>query len=656
MSWWTKNNIRMIQNNLRDIDVNMDIDKYVDTLVEFGANTCMVGCGGITAFYPTELDFHVRNPYMKGDFFGSLLKKCHEKGIRVIARFDFSKTHIKLYEKHKDWYARSIKGEPVIYNDTVATCINGDYQQKCSLAILEEVIRKYPVDGIFFNMFGYQTRDYSNNYIGICQCENCKTRFKEYSGMELPTVEDENDIAFRKYQAFKQYTIDDLLYKINSFVKSLNKNVAVCTYNHKGVDLVRNESNSAVDRPYPFWLYESQNNVSTVRGSFENLISSNCVINAVDIFYRFMGVSKHLNSIRLYGEMASGGGLDWCIIGSFEGYPDRSNFESTKEIFRFHKKYEKYFGNFKSIAKILLVNPSPFNIHNIAMQEYLGIFKMLKEEHLLFDVVELDQLDQIADSIKNYEIIILPGIRQISSQKFLQAIRDSNVCVVATGMTMKENADELKELFGIKLRDKLENIRSAYLLTEPKEIFSSFLDQDWVYVDKEYYYMDTEDKNLTILPLISPSRFGPPERCYGHQQTNQGSISIKDNRMIYYPWQVGSLYYHHGYEEFKYLLIDVINHVRPIDNGFTTNAPKCVEVFFDKCGENRYILQMINLSGFNGTTFFEPIPIHGIEVNLTELNPKKVYELNKEGIKSMPNNKCIKLPELTEYICIIIEV
>ena len=50
MGWWTEKRFRMIQNNLRDIDACMDIDKYVETLRSFHANVCMVGCGGITAF------------------------------------------------------------------------------------------------------------------------------------------------------------------------------------------------------------------------------------------------------------------------------------------------------------------------------------------------------------------------------------------------------------------------------------------------------------------------------------------------------------------------------------------------------------------------------------------------------------------------------
>lgn len=655
MSWWTENQIRMIQNNLRDVDARMDIDQYVNTLLEFGANTCMVGCGGITAFYPTELACQIPNPYMEGDFFGTLIKKCHENGIRVIARFDFSKTNISLYEDNKDWYTVSIHGNPVIYNDTVATCVNGRYQQEHSLEILEEVIQKYPVDGVFFNMFGYQTRDYSDNYTGICQCESCKSRFKTYSGMELPSVEDREDRAYQIYQTFKQYTVDELLDKIKGTVKRLNPDVSVCTYNHKGVDLVRNESNSAVDRPYPFWLYASENNVSVVRSSFQDLISSNCVINAVDIYYRFMGVSKYLNAIRLYGEMAAGGGLDWCIIGSFAEYPDRSNFASTKEVFQFHKRYEEYFKKLRSQAKILLVNPSPFHAHSKEMQEYLGIFKMLKEEHRLFDAVDMRQLDEVLDTKDQYEVVILPGIRKVSTQ-ILRKLQTKRICVVATGLALQEETDVLKEFFGVTLGEKLDKIRSAYLLTEPKEVFAHFPDRDWVYVDKEYRAMVAEDENESILPLIAPSRYGPPERCYGHVKTEQASVSVKNNRWIYYPWQVGSLYCHHGYEDFKYLLLDVLNYVRPIEECLTTNAPKAVEIFLDHCGENRYLLQLLNLSGFNGTTVYEPIPIHDIEVTLHGVEPQRIYVLGQNGITNIAADSSIKIPRLDQYMGIVIEM
>lgn len=505
MTWWIDKPFRMIQNNLRDVDASMDIDKYVDTLKEFHANVCMVGCGGITSFYPTKLPYQQPSPYMKGDFMGRLVEKCHKNNIRVIARFDFSKTNIKFKEQLADCYSVSIYGTPILYNDTIATCVNGRYQQELSMKILEEVITRYPVDGVFFNMFGYQTWDYSGNYMGICQCESCKRRFKEFSGYNLPTIEDEQDAVFRKYQQFRSFTTGELVEKIYSFVKKLNPQVAVCTYSSKGVDLVRNESNSAVDRPLPFWTMASENNVDIIRGTFADKYSSNCCINAVDIFYRFQGVSPQLNALRLYGAMASGGNLDWCIIGGFETYPDRKNFESVKEIFAFHEANEQMFAHLTSCAKVLLINPQ--GEKSGSGKEYLGIYKMLKEEHILFDVIDLREREILEQKVCDYQTIILPAVSALE-ESTLKALKDSGAVIIGTAAALSENGAE--EIFGCILLSKIERIRSSYMLTEPKEIFTSFADRDWVYLDKEAYFMEPDKENQNYLPFVRPSMYGPP--------------------------------------------------------------------------------------------------------------------------------------------------
>lgn len=649
MAWWLGNRMRMIQNNLRDIDAQMDIDYEVQKLKEFGANVLQAGCGGITSFFPSELDCQRPNPYLKGDFFGELTQKCHENDIRVIARFDFSKTHECFYEAHKDeWYVKSIHGGPIRYHDTVATCVNGKYQQECSHEILKEALGRYPLDGVFFNMFGYIDRDYSGNYTGICQCDSCRKRFKDAYGHELPVKEEPGAPLYQMYKKFQMEIIEELLGKIRETVKSFGPDIAVSAYHHHGVDIIRNESNSAVDRPYPFWVYQSSLNVSEVEGSFEDKVSSNCFINAVDIPYRFMGVSKSLGQIRLYENIASGSGLDWCIIGSFEDYPDRENFEAVKKIFHFHRKYESYFGNFSSQAKILLVNPSPFYQRSIS-PEFLGFFKMLKEEHRLFRVVEQAALDQAADQLDRYDVVIIPGIPKTESGKFERALETAEARIVATGLSFEQQPEILKSLFGVELGEILRPVRGAYMKTEPKRVFKNFADRDWVYLDREFRCIKTEPENENILPLVNPARYGPPERCFGHTVSGEYCVFIKDGRAVYFPWQPGQLYYFHGYEDFKYLLLNTIDHVAQNNNPFITNAPKNVEVFCDWCAENTYLVQFINLSGFNGTTFFEPNPIHNIEISFPGLKPKEVFELRSDDIQAMPVQNSIHIEKLREY-------
>ena len=91
---------------------------------------------------------------------------CHAADIRVIARTDFSKVRRPIFEAHPEWAYRTKAGEIVDYNGDVHCCICGDYQQRYALEIIREVLTKLPFDGIFFNMGGFQTRDYSGNTYG----------------------------------------------------------------------------------------------------------------------------------------------------------------------------------------------------------------------------------------------------------------------------------------------------------------------------------------------------------------------------------------------------------------------------------------------------------------------------------------------------------
>ncbi len=634
MAWWLKNNLRMIQNNIRDIDADMDVDSYIKTLKEFGANVLQIGCGGISSFFPTKLPYQTPSPYLKGDLIGEVVEKAHKNGIRVIARFDFSKTHVRMLEDHPDWYYRKADGSPLLYHDTAATCVNGQYQQEHSLAIIREVIEKYPVDGIFFNMFGYMTSDYSGNYSGICQCDNCKRRFGEMFGETLPMVEDEEDPVFRNYQKFKEITVGEILEKIRRTAKSVSEDIAVSTYTDQSVDIVRNESNSALDRALPFWIYNSADNVGLIEGGFDDKISSNCAINAVDLPYRFMGVSKYLNQIRLYGDMAAGSGLDWCIIGSFEDYPDRENFESTREIFHFHRRYEKYYGHFDPMQKILLVLDG--EVHGVN-KEYRGLFRAFKEDHIQFRTMQISALEGFAkrtagagNPFDGFDFVFLPGVRKLSPA-ILAYLNSTTACVVGTGLSLQCEPDAARQLFGINIKETVSDVRGTYLLTEPKSVFSSFPEKDWVFLDKTYGVIALEAGTTGLLPKEEKAMFGPPERCFGHRETKEWMLAASDGGNLYFPWHIGALYYQYGYDEFKKLLYDALASVKPIPRPIVTDAPAMTEVFFGRISDNTYMLQLINLTGFNGITFSGPLVIPDISVKFADIKPQEIIWLSGKG-------------------------
>ncbi len=182
--WWQDRPWRLIQTNLREIDMrDIRAARVVADLQAFKANVLMINAAGIIASYPTQLPFQFQSPYLSGDSLRDIIAACHAADIRVIARTDSSKVRRPIYEQHPDWAYISPQGQIVDYNGDVHVCINGPYQQEYALRIIEELLGTHDFDGIFFNMGGYQTRDYSGNYYGICHCVHCQRKFSEMFGM-----------------------------------------------------------------------------------------------------------------------------------------------------------------------------------------------------------------------------------------------------------------------------------------------------------------------------------------------------------------------------------------------------------------------------------------------------------------------------------------
>ena len=63
-------------------------------VADFGANTFLINMGGIVAQYPTRVPFHYPSAFLPPgrDLFGDVVREAHARRIRVIGRFDLSKT------------------------------------------------------------------------------------------------------------------------------------------------------------------------------------------------------------------------------------------------------------------------------------------------------------------------------------------------------------------------------------------------------------------------------------------------------------------------------------------------------------------------------------------------------------------------------------
>ena len=644
--WWQQNNLRIIQMNLPDYEAaTLNADSVVTDLISVSANTLLINAGGIMAFYPTKLDFHYTNPYMKPGVLGDIIKKCHKNQIRVIVRFDFSRVHESIYKAHPDWCYISQKGERIINTDMYVVSINAPYVQKKAFKIIEEVIDTFPIDGIFLNMPGYQVRNpYEDKYHGIDQNESDKKRFSEYTnGLSLPKEENKADPLFQRYLDFKKVTVEEWSEKLHKLVKAKNPQIAICTYSDKFVDIIRHESQSMTSLPY--WPYTASDNVSNAVNSFPDHVISNASIQQISFQSRYNAVEPAEVRIRLYENIANGSGLDMSMMGDMRGYEDERNYPVFREVYSFHKKHEAYFGKYKSKARIALIAPGSWPSGD-PMQEYRGIQLMLREAHIPFDIIEDGQIDNLEEKIKNYKLILLPEITYLKPAA-IRILKEANLAgtqLIATNRTMFDSPEALYEIFGVKIVKKDNDGAGNYLVPDNRSLFKNFKGQRMLFWKYNLGLYDMTGTDKQYLPILSKGRPGPPEIIGGHTATGYHAMSIKRNgngQAVILPVNIGKLYYMHGYQEHKHILLDVIKNLLPdADADIKTNAPARVETILTEYRKNikgisdskstdGQILHLINLTGFSGNTYFDPYVQNNLKFTVKSTKrPSKVFTLS----------------------------
>jgi len=643
IAWWKHNNLRVIQTNLPAYEGGLNADSLVADLNYFSANTLIINAGGIMAFYPTRLDCQYTNPYMNATMLGDVIKKCHENNIRVIVRFDFSRAHKSIFEQHPDWFYLSPKGERIINDDMYVVSINAPYEQECLFKIVDEVISTYPVDGIFINMPGYQTRNaYVGIYHGIDQNPYDAKRFKEFSnGMSLPREENSQDPVYQKYLEFKEHTINDLMQRLHKLVKSKSEQIAICTYLDEYVDIIRHESQT---NTLPYWPYNASDNVSNTAHSYPHHIVSNASIQQISFQSRYNAIEPEEIAIRLYENIANGSGLDLSLMGDFQDYEDERNYPVIRDVYAYHKKHEAYFGNYISPAQVLVLSPGNWPGGDAA-QEYRGIQLMLKEAHIQFDIIESDRIAALKGRLDKYRLIILPGVAEMDSASLI-ALNDlvaKGANVLATNRTLVNNPKGLRQLFGAKASQQIQDGSGYYVSPYNDAVFTRLKGQKLILLKFNLGLFDFEKSNSTLLPILTPGRPGPPEIIGGHEPTGHFGVGIKKNsrsQSLYLPINIGKLYYLHGYEQHKNIVLDLIDHIAPeVKDLVSTNAPPRVEVIVQKYIRNisehagktepeGLALHLINLTGFSGNTYFDPIPVHDLKFTLAcEKKPSSVVSL-----------------------------
>ena len=632
--WWLDEPVRFLQTNLSETNSTVDPEALVAAVADFPANTFLVNMGGIVAQYPTKAPFHYPSAFLPPgrDLLGEVLREARARGIRVIGRFDLSKTQKPVFDAHPEWFFKRANGEPAIYNGLYSTCINGAYYRQHAMTILTEALERYEVDGLFFNMFGNPGSDYSGNPMGPCQCDACQVRYRARYGRAVPAAADAD------YRAFMADSSREVAAAIAELIHRKRPRAAFLTYIKDHTDGIMSESNTAVGRPLPLWPYSASDNVNRALGSEPGKIPINLSMSFVDYPWRYAHVPQPEIQLRLYQNMAHGGPPAFAMVGTMD-QQDRHGLIAAKPVFEWHAAHEDLYVGQKNAARVLLLAGGD-------TASYRGFFRLLTEQHVPFVVSE--NLRWIDDPSRRFDLVIAPSRLPQELEPYVR--EGGRVLVAGTTAPVMPGVS----LTGVRKRTQ------GYWRIHDRGLLPSLKETHLIFIDGEYLELPPVER--PVLTLIPTAMFGPPEKVWGDKVETRvpGLVLARhgEGRLAYVPWDVGGLYYRHSSQGHAGLMTDLIDSLLPNGRQLKSNAHPLVEItVMDQPARQRTLVHFVNATGHSGTAYFPPVELRDIRVELARgFRRARAAALERDlPVTSNGSYSTFTVPSLKGYEVVVVE-
>ncbi len=674
--WWENYPWRMVQTNLREIDMDgMDAEQYAQDLADFGATVVNLNAAGILASYETALDCQEQSRFLTGDSLAQMVDACHKRGIKVIARCDFTKVTERLYEQHPEWAYRDAEGNALVYNGMAQVCFNSDYQKTAKIEILKEVLGLIPFDGVFFNMSGAIVTDYNGGIHGPCHCENCMRDFKKAFGEDarMPREYVLTDPMVMRYMGFTNKIAAANKAAMIAAIREINPELCIM-----GTDVIRSETNSDVDRPQ--WVLSASMNSRLGSGVGPKKTVDNASTDFAGFMFRHVSVSPAQAALRQWQNLANSGCVSFFIMGTLANHRVTSSYGPTKEVFALQAAHEDLFTHMQSVAEVLLLHDRNWQRPS---EEEMGWAEVLTAAHIPYD-------ELTAGDVKNKEVlsgkkvVIVPAIKSLPAgvAEILDAFAKEGGTVIATadaGMIEKGRplpAPALKSLGISAYAGKVTDAKSAMFVVEDDEAFcfENLKETPYVGLGKTWFKVCPAEGARTYLGQIGEHPTGPPELVYFEEGARTGECGLVVNAFgngqgIYIPWAPGELYMQMGLENTLLFMKDVLQGFAGCADA-APEASEMLEVDLDQIRgtkeDDGLLIQLVNLSGHFGMKYMKPVPqkdvilcISGSQLKMAGLSAENVTARTLRGgrvlARAAGDDLQLTLDNLTDYEGILLQ-
>lgn len=651
--WWMDEPVRLVLPLINQNQSAIDAGKLIQQLQDMNANAVLLPTGGIAAHYPTQVEFHFRSPSLPPgrDLVGEVVKHAHERGIRVMSRFEWTMVQSKAaFDAHPEWFQRQADGKPNLWNECYFTCINGGYYQELAFKILAEVLDRYPIDGVFFNASGQRMWDNNGRSYAPCQCDNCKRLFRAKYNRDIPAKPDQ------QYTEFMNEANRAILAKMSQFIHSKRPgiNVMLGRGNAAYVDSFNSEVHSAsvIDSGLiggrPYWLYAASEIVNGARTTYPNQMPFDNDAAFLDNSWRYAHRSPPDGEIRAFQNMAHGAGPYLFINGSLD-QNDGNAVKGARPAFKFHKDHEDLYVRQENTARVLLLEGrAAGGLLGGTNNATRGFIRILSEQHIPYALS--NDLSWIDKDPGRYDLVISPNGAPAALDKYLR----QGGRVLAAGATKPEL--ELPPVVKLWKRDETE---SAYWRVRDRALLRSLKDTDVVFFYSDY--LELEPRGNSALTLIPTSMIGPMEKVHADwKDTAKPGLYTAEygkGKLTYIPWDIGTLYYRFSPVYHSAIVGDLVDALLPKGRQLRTNAHPMVEMTVQQQKQKgRTLVHFINLSGCSQTAFHPAIPMSNISVEIAgNFDSARMASTGRDLTVTKANGRVnFTLPTLDTYDVVVL--
>ena len=526
---WLDKGLRIMQYNLQIRDTaGMNPVKIAEETLASASNAVVINVGGIYAWYRSNVPYHHINEYLPEgrDLLEELISEFHKRDIKVIARFDFSLADDRTYQEHPEWFARDKDMNPMIagatrmggWDQLLTTCsLSGYRNEEVAVPILEEVLDRYAIDGIFLNA----------PTAPFCRCNHCQKKYLEKYGKVMPENVDDLD---PKWLSDCTKENIDVLYKA---IKKKNKNIPLILYYSpfsekiKGWGIARRDS-----------IYDRLATADYICCEAQDVLSAG--IKGISCTEKpslnMKSGFEPESGKRPFGIIHSCPGMDWRHVGlpkaeylpwmaqvpasqgvlwhSVTGYPDtildKNVMEAASEVNHMAEKVESDMDGASSYASVLALWDGS--------EHSLNIGSMLMQAHVQFDLMHDFRMD--AERMGRYPVMLIPSgfLSSIpeNERKMISEYAENGGHIICEENDLDVLAD-FADVLGIKPEAKMsEYLTAAYLRFEDKWAGEGIgCDKMAFRGHMAYCRLSTGKAIATLIPPFAPLEVvgKPPERA-----------------------------------------------------------------------------------------------------------------------------------------------